>query len=200
MLGLLFFAGAIYDAEQKYTVETFFFEPDLKSNKRMLPPVSVDALSENTLRRRLIGRFMHEYFYVIPDVNNALMRSKFKNEDGTETALKVRSEQRVYKDWAENVAPEIIELAEQGVLRTVRVLPNITESKSGHLVVPYELRTWTKPNDVLAQPEVTTGELYLDIRKETITVIQTQDALDLLKKGTDPMAVFTFKVKGVTRK
>ena len=44
------------------------------------------------------------------------------------------------------------------------------------------------------------SELYLDIRKETITVIQTQDALDLLKKGTDPMAVFTFKVKGVTRK
>ena len=198
MLGLLFFSGAIYDAEKKHTIETFFFEPNDKSADRVTPPVAVNDMTEKFLRGKMISRFVHEYFYVIPDIKNAEARAEFKNTDGTPNILGVRTHEKVYRKWAETVAPEIVELAGKGVLRTVWVdVDNITKSESGHLVVKYELRTWTQPNNVLALPEVTKGSLYLDVSKNPIQIWQTEEALQKLQNGYDPITVFNFGILGL---
>lgn len=200
MLGLLFFSGAIYDAEKKYTVETFFFEPNSQSARRITPPVSASNIPDKVLRELIIRRFVNEYFYVIPDIDNANKRQIFRNTDGTQTALWGLSanSKKVYTEWAETVAPGIIELAHQNALRIVEVT-GISESESGHLVVDYVLKTWTKPNDVLALPELTTGALYLDIEKQPIRVKQSQEALDRLQNGVDPVSAFTFEVLDVVQ-
>ncbi len=198
MFGMLFFSGAIYDAEKKYTVDTFFFEPNDKSSDRVMPPVAVNDMTEKFLRGKIISRFIHEYFYVIPDIKNAEARAEFMNTDGTPNILWFNSVPSVSDKWAKTVAPEIVELAGKGVLRTVWVdVDNITKSESGHLVVKYELRTWTQPNNVLALPEVTKGSLYLDVSKNPIRVEQTEEALQRLQDGYDPITVFNFGILGL---
>jgi hypothetical protein len=192
MLGLLFFAGAIYDAEEKQTIETFFFEPNAASSARVDAPISADDMPDTFLRDKLIARFMNEYFYVIPDVNNAEERAECMNTDGTVNALCGMSK-KVSKDWRENIAPEIKEMAANGVMRRVEVL-GITEAESGHLVVNYRLQTWTQPNNVLAMPEVTIGNLYMDVTRDPIQVRQTKDVLDKLRAGIDPAYAFNFSV------
>lgn len=200
MLGLLFFSGAIYDAEKKYTIETFFFEPNAQSARRISPPVSADNIPDKVLRELIIRRFVNEYFYVIPDINNATKRQNFKNTDGTETALwGLSNDPKIYQEWAETVAPEIIELAGQNALRIVEVT-GISESESGHWVVNYMLKTWNQPNNVLALPEITTGSLYLNVKKQPIRVRQSQEALDRLQRGVDPVSAFTFEILDVVQK
>ena len=200
MLGLLFFAGAIYDAESKYNIETFFFQKQDKAENRINTPISPDDLSNTVLRNMIIERFLNEYFYVIPDVKNAEMRKDFMNTDKTKTALYglSYSNPRISKNWAENVAPQIIELAQNHALRIVRLV-NVSESEGGYLIVKYELTTWDKPNDVLAIPTVTTGELYLSVSREPVRVLQTADALNRLVNGVDPVSAFNFRILDVVQ-
>ena len=200
MLGLLFFSGAIYDAEKKYTIDTFFFEPNSQSSQRILPPVSADDIPDKNLREWIISRFVHEYLYVIPYNKNAENRMKLRGNDGKQTAIYgLAGNPKVYQDWVDNVAPEIAELTSQKVLRSVQVLPDIAQDASGHLIVRYILRTWTKPNDVMAEPEITSGTLYLDIDPEPIRVKQTKKALQRLKDGDDPVSAFRFKIYDVVQ-
>ena len=196
MLGLLFFSGAIYDAEEKHSIETFFFEPNSQSARRITAPVSADNMPDDFLREIIISRFLNEYFYVIPDVKNAQARTEFKNTDGTKSILRTNARRVVSEKWAQTQAPEIAELASKKALRNVRVT-DISESESGHLVVKYELKTWNQPNNVLALPEVSEGYIYLNISKNPIQVQQTEEALHRLEQGYDPVAAFSFEVLGV---
>lgn len=200
MFGLVFFSGAIYDAEKKYTVETFFFEPNNQSERRISAPVAANNIPEKFLRELIIKRFVNEYFYVIPDSDNAMMRQTFKNTNNTETALwgLSYSNPNIQKQWLENVSPQIVELAGKKALRIVDVT-NIAESESGHLVVEYVLKTWLQPNNVFALPEITTGVLYLNVKKQPIRVKQSQEALDRLQRGVDPVSAFTFDILDVVQ-
>ena len=202
MLGLLFFSGAIYDAEEKHKIESFFFEPNAQANRRISAPVSVDSIPYDFLRDMMLARFINEYFYIIPDVDNAQKRLLFQNPNGKEkTALYnlARGRKSVCDTWAKTVAPDIVDLAGKNVLRTANIL-NISESDSGHLVVEYELKTWTKPNDILAKPDVTVGKIYINVTKPPIRVVQTKEALERLQKGKDPMSAFSFEVLDVIQK
>lgn len=201
MLGLLFFTGAIYDAENKSDIQTFFFEPGTKSANRISVPVSADEMPDNFLRDMIIARFVHEYFYVIPSRENAEKRLNFVDYNGKHTALRGLLSQResVYKDWAENIGPEIVKLANDKAMRTVRVV-DISETESGHLVVKYQLKTWTKPNDVFAQPVITDGVMFLSVTRGPIHVEQTQEVLNRLKTGDDPISAFNFRILDVRLK
>lgn len=200
MLGLVFFSGAIYDAEGKHTIDTFFFEQDMRSDLRVSPPVSADDIPDHVLREMILTRFVNEYFYVLPYEQNAVARTEFKNTDGTITALYglARNHPAVYNDWKQNVAPEIVEMSGKKFLRFVHV-DKIVPDESGNLVIHYELRTWTKPNDVLAKPELKRGQLYVDVTKTPIHVNATKETLSLLKHGEDPLSAFDFEVLSVTR-
>lgn len=198
MLGLLFFSGAIYDAEKKYKIDSFFFQLPAMAKNRVDAPASASDIPDSTLREWIIARFINEYFYVIPDMQNAENRKEFMDNNGKINALRGLSRRKsVYNNWKESVLPEIMDLTQKRALRMVRVLPGFSESESGHLVVKYELTTWTKPNDVLALPEVTSGEIYLDVTREPIRVNQTNETLELLRSGVDPVAAFDFRVLDV---
>ncbi len=194
MLGLLFFAGAIYDAEDKFTVDAFFFEPNHRAAQRILPPSSADDIPQKNLREWLIARFVHEYFYVIPSGQNARNRLEKYDGNGKINALFGLSNPKVYQDWQKNVAPEIVSMADKKFLRTVQLSPDITEDESGYLIVKYTLQTWDKPNDVLAQPSVQYGTLYINVSKGPIHVIQTEKTLNALLDGQDPASAFNFKI------
>ena len=198
MLGLLFFAGAIYDSQEKHTIETFFWEPNSQSKNRVSAPVSADDTPDKFLRDSLIARFMNEYFYVIPDINNANARAEFTNTDGTLTALRGLSRESVAKKWRDTVAPEIQDMAARGAMRQVEIL-EITDAETGHLVVNYRLKTWNEPNNILAVPDVTYGSIYLNVTRAPIHVNQTKEVLDFLRNGTDPAAAFadTFHILDV---
>ena len=199
MLGMVFFTGAIYDAENKNKIETYFFEPNNKSSDRISIPMSPDNMTQNALREKIVEHFLYEYFYVIPDENNAQMRTTaFRNTDGTETPLMGDRlvSPGVSKKWAATVGPEIMELASKHGLRTVELL-GVSESESGHLVVDYKLKTWNQSNDVFARPIETTGRLLLYVENQPIVTKQTQDALERLQNGTDPVSAFTFKIRDV---
>ena len=87
------------------------------------------------------------------------------------------------------MAPEIKEMADAGAMRQVKVL-SVSEAESGHLVVGYQLTTWNEPNNVLARPIVTVGNLYLDVTHEPVRANQTQDVLNQLSAGVDPAYAF----------
>ncbi len=197
MLGLVFFTGAIYDAENKNKIETYFFEPNNKSSDRISIPLSPDNMTQNALREKIVEHFLYEYFYVIPDENNARMRTMdFRNTDGTPTPLGAIVRERARTQWATNVGPDIMDLATKNGMRTVELL-GISESESGHLVVDYKLKTWNQSNDVLARPIETTGRLLLYIENKPITVKQTQETLDYLQRGVDPVSAFDFYIHDV---
>ena len=197
MLGLVFFTGAIYDAENKNKIETYFFEPNNKSSDRISIPLSPDNMTQNALREKIVEHFLYEYFYVIPDENNARMRTMdFRNTDGTPTPLCAIVRERARTQWATNVGPDIMDLATKHGMRTVELL-GISESESGHLVVDYKLKTWNQSNDVLARPIETTGRLLLYIENKPITVKQTQETLDYLQRGVDPVSAFDFYIHDV---
>ncbi|MBP5794586.1 MAG: hypothetical protein J6W41_01035 [Alphaproteobacteria bacterium] len=197
MLGLVFFTGAIYDAENKNKIETYFFEPNNKSSDRISIPLSPDNMTQNALREKIVEHFLYEYFYVIPDENNARMRTMdFRNTDGTPTPLGAIVRERARTQWATNVGPDIMDLATKHGMRTVELL-GISESESGHLVVDYKLKTWNQSNDVLARPIETTGRLLLYIENKPITVKQTQETLDYLQRGVDPVSAFDFYIHDV---
>ena len=197
MLGLVFFTGAIYDAENKNKIETYFFEPNNKSSDRISIPLSPDNMTQNALREKIMEHFLYEYFYVIPDENNARMRTMdFRNTDGTPTPLGAIVRERARTQWATNVGPDIMDLATKHGMRTVELL-GLSESESGHLVVDYKLKTWNQSNDVLARPIETTGRLLLYIENKPITVKQTQETLDYLQRGVDPVSAFDFYIHDV---
>lgn len=197
MLGLLFFTGAIYDAENKSGIQTFFFEPGTKSANRISVPVSADDMPDNFLRDMIIARFVHEYFYVIPSKENAEKRLTFTDYNGKRTALRgLALHESVYKNWAENIGPEIVKLASENAMRTVSIV-DISESESGHLIVKYQLKTWTQPNDVLAEPQITDGVMFLSVTRNPIQVQQTQEVLNRLRTGVDPVSAFNFGILDV---
>ena len=200
MLGLLFFAGAIYDAENKYRIDAFFFAKNLRSDQRLDTPVSAENIPNSFLRDILIARFLNEYFYVIPDADNARMRMNLKNTDEkhTPTLLQIMCEKRVRDDWLAYVAPQILELSKEKSLRHVQ-MGEISESESGYLVVQYKLLTWSKPNDVMALPTEEIGQLYMRVTKRDISTWNDNDTLNRLQKGYDPTVALRFNIYDVKR-
>lgn len=199
VLGLVFFTGAIYDAENKNTIETYFFEPNNKSSDRISAPVASQDIPQNYLREKIVEHFVYEYFYVIPDGDNARARTQdFKNTDGTWTPLYGMAAPVVREQWQTKVAPGIMDLADKYGMRTVELL-GVSESESGHLIVDYKLKIWDKPNDVLAHPTETTGRLLLNITEHPIVVKQTQKVLNWLQNGTDPVSAFWFQIQDVVQ-
>ena len=95
MFAALFLSGAIYDTGKKATVETFFFKPDDSFMQR--PEVaSPSDLDSEELRNMLISRYITEYFYVIPNVENVTSRIDGK------TSLNFMSHPDVFSYWKKN--------------------------------------------------------------------------------------------------
>lgn len=202
MFASLFFAGAIFDAEQKTNIETYFFQPNFEFKKRPGVPPNHKEIGESALRNRLISKFITEYFYVIPDVNNVKQRTSLNSQLYTMTYPNVN----VFNKWKETIAPEIERMASEKKLRSVSVISTTQEPATDNFWrVDYETKTWETPNDLNEEPKVEQGTIFLKILFETeefrinyphpTKAGKKINMEQYLEGDGDPSLVFRFKVK-----
>lgn len=195
MCAALFLSGAIYDAWNKSQTETYFFQPNNLSSQRPGVPAGPEDLGESKMRDRLIQKFITEYFYVWPGDDNIERRAAVNG------ALYWLSTRNVLAGWVDTIAPEIQQMSNNRMLRTVTVDTNtiFRPTESNYWSVEYELKTWTTPNDPDATPEIQRGRMFLQIeyRPGIPTSVVEYGIHDLLENGGDPVMLFRFKVMDV---
>lgn len=200
MLGIfamLYVVGAIYDTGKKITVTPYFFRTGLSATNQTNVPQTITEIGNRRLRDWLIQKFVQEYFYIIPDVDNVNARTgrRFYR------MIRMMSTPNVANRWEQDVVPEIRELAGAGVRRTVRVFNEIFQpANSNYWHVDYELKTWYKPNDMSEVPQVTRGTMYIEIQQpDAIGRIYTplSEVQAALQEGINPAAIFVFRVSDV---
>ena len=195
VFAMIYVVGAIYDTGNKVTVEPYFFRTGLSAAIQTGVPRTVSEIGERKMRDWLIQKFVTEYFYVVPDVENVAQRTR-----GNGVIIRMSSS-NVSRRWEREVVPEIRELASNGTLRTVRVFNEIFKPKnSDYWHVDYELKTWYKPNDMNTAPTVTRGTMYIKIQ-DAGPIGRLYSNIDAVKRallsGIDPALVFIFRVSDV---
>ena len=194
-IAMLFLTSAIYDSAEKSSVDTYFFQTNRLSEMRPGTPESPAQIGETAMREMLIKKYVNEYFYAIPDVENIAVRM------GRTSTMARMSTGNVFNLWLSGEAADIQTLAEQKMMRMVDIDGEIYKpSDSDFWVVPYVLYTWEASNDMNAMPIVTHGTLLLDIIFEP----GTRDTIDVgnylkhgynrFEYGYEPAVIFKFKV------
>lgn len=197
VFAMIYVVGAIYDTGDKITIEPYFFRTGLNALNQTSMPRNLKEIGERRMRDWLIQKYVKEYFYVVPDVENVARRTGGKNT----TIIRYMSAPEVTERWEREFVPDIRELASNGVMRTVRVFDEIFKpAASDYWHVDYELKTWYKPNDMSTAPTVTRGTMYIKIQ-ESNKLGQLYGNIDnvqaALMDGVDPALVFVFRVLDV---
>ena len=195
-IGILYFTGGVYNAANDITIQPFVFQPNNLSSARIGVPMTIDQMSDSAIMDALVNRFITEYFYVTPDATDIARRIR------RGSILSYLAAPSVFRDWVDNVAPELETMAGDRMLRTVRVASQIFKPNgSDYWTVGYELKTWDAPNDMTVEPVVTRGVLYLKIAFEKQLREQMHgapfDVRQYLDNGGDPAAIFRFRVDAV---
>lgn len=192
----MFFTGAIFDASRNGVVETYFFQDNKFSYQRPGAPLTPKQLGDSRLFDLLVKKYVTEYLYVLPEDADITRR------ESNTGALRMMSNSAVFAQWQNTIAPEIREMADAGMLRTVSV---DTPLKYGDFYqVEFELKTWQFPNDMDEIPMIQHGVIQLKIEtplsKSNKPEIK-QEQLNTLQKaieyGYDPVGVFDFGVSNV---
>ncbi len=193
----LYFSGALFDISNERYIQAFVFQPNNLSNDRIGHPVPVEQLSDKFIRERLIKKFIIEYFYVTPDIENIALRTR------GDSVLAAISAPGVFKEWKNTNVKEIEQMAGKKNLRTVTVKDIILPQNSDYWDVSYELKTWDESNNMNLTPSTKDGILHIKISFEKgirdKRSGQNFDVQKYLKDGGDPAAVFKFRVEEVRR-
>jgi len=194
-LGMLFVTSAIYDSAKKTSIDTYFFQTDNLSKMRPGAPITPDEIGETSMREMLIKKYVNEYFYAIPDVENIANRIR------RTSTLAQMSTPDVFNDWLDTTATDIQALSEQKKMRMVEIDGEIFKpSDSDYWVVPYVLYTWNTPNDLTATPRISHGTLLLDVfyapgTRDTIDVGNyLKHGYNRFESGYDPAVIFRFGI------
>lgn len=198
LLGVIFASlycvGAVYDASQKLTVETYFFQGNNLSSGRVGTPQTPTEMGDTWVADLLVQKFVSEYFYVIPDSENIAQRTLGKS------VLAQMSSSAVFNDWKNSAAQDIQEMASDNYFRTAHVIGNILRpAGSDYWTVFYELRTWTQSNNMNATPDVSRGVMYINVTYENgiRDSIQKMGVHKFLDNGGNPAVLFKFRVNAV---
>lgn len=193
-VGMVIVGAAIYDTGTQQTIDTFFFQPEDLSSDRIEAPVALEDLSNETVRDMLVDKFITEYFYVIPDVQNATERTSGN------TGLREIVDAVAFAKWKETEAPTIAELAKKSVLRMARLVDiELPEFSDGWWTLTYELITWDTPNDLYMSPTITQGVMNIKMRYEpgfwkSSNGVGEMDITAHLEARKDPSLMFKFRV------
>jgi len=193
--GIAILGGKLFDASRNFEVNSVIFQPADLSRDRIEKPIALDVLSEETLRERLVKKFVYEYLYVLPDTENVKRRRRgdsvlARMSDPTTT---------VFKEWSEKIAPDLEKLAGMQVLRRV-VVREVTNPPGEYIKVVYDLHTWDVANDITCPPQITKDKIMfirLDFEKglrQHTTSGSRFNIRDFLENGGDPATIFRFKV------
>ncbi len=196
VFGMICFVSVMYDVNDKIAVEPYFFRTGMLAINQTSIPQTISEIGESKLRDWLIQKFVKEYLYVVPDVENVARRTS-----GDRAILPYMMTAKAFKQWQQDIVPQINDLASNGGMRTVHVFNEIFKpSGSNYWRVDYELKTWNNPNDMDEVPEKTRGTMYVRISNEDAIGQLKQpfaDVRDLLIKGVDPAFAFRFTVSDV---
>ena len=187
----IYFAGGIFDAGRNNNVFPFFFQPNSLSTQRPGVPQTPEYMGDAQFMDLLVRKFITEYFYAAPDVENIAQRTK------PGSILYRISSAPVFDEWIANEAKNILELAQNKAMRTAHVIDSIFKPNgSQYWVVNYELKTWEKPNDFNVTPTITRGTMYMDIHYEMgmRTDVDIETLHEYLEDGGDPAAIFNFSI------
>ncbi len=196
MLALTFAAiwasASVFDAVGGLSIKPYFFQPNNLSSRRIGAPQTPAELGMDEMRRRLVTKYITEYFYVIPDAADVTARMR------GDSILARLSTPTVFKEWKEGEAEEIQRLANDKALRTVAVVGDIFKPTpdSDYWTVRYQLKTWLAPNDFSQNLQVTDGVLYIVIREEE-GLRPSLDIRRYLEQGYDPAGIFKFEVTAI---
>lgn len=196
VFAMIYIVGAIYDTGNRISIEPYFFRTGLNASNQTSMPRSLKEVGERRVRDWLIQKYVKEYFYVVPDVENVARRIR-----GKDAIIRRMSAPDVMTRWEHEFVPDIRELASNGVMRTVRVFDEIFKPvDSDYWHVDYELKTWYKPNDMNTAPTITRGTMYIKIQ-ESDRLGQLYSNIDSVQAalidGIDPALVFVFHVLDV---
>lgn len=153
MFVAMFFTGAIFDTASKQSVETYFFQGNSFSGHRPGAPQTPKDLGDTKMFDMLVTKYVNDYFYVLPDMSNINQRQSPRS------ALDIMSAPDVFAQWKADIAPQITEMADAGMMRTVSVTG--IQRYGDYHAVEYQLKTWRQPNNMDELPQVETGIIYL---------------------------------------
>lgn len=201
MFIMLYLGGAIYNAGDMKNTRSVVFQPNDLSSNRIAKPIMVNDIGESVFRDRLFQKFMHEYFYVIPDAGDIARRKDSKG------ALRVLASGEVFDAWVKNTAEDLQSLASQNFMRQVNVLESYLPEDSDYWIISYELTTWDSPNDMNAEPTVVVGTAQLKLKRDSknneIDPRQIKarksngdafDPMEYIRAGYNPAGIFSFQV------
>lgn len=201
MLGFTFAAlyltGAIYDAGDRTTIDTYFFQPNNLSTDRPGEIQTPDEMGDMRIMNLLVDRYITEYFYVVPDRENIARRTR------NNSILAQMSSAPVFTQWINTMANEIDKMAGEKSMRTAAVINDITRPAGGdYWQVDYELHTWRTPNDLDMPPEISRGTLFMKIRFEPgiRDFVVERGVHKYLDAGGDPASLFKFRVYEIVAK
>jgi len=185
-----------FDASRDFEVAAVIFQNADLSEDRMPKPIPLADMNPDIVRNTLIKKFVYEYFYVVPDIQNVEARR------GAGSVLSRMASAAIFKDWVENVSPDISTLAGNKVLRRVRVHDDINQS-GDYFYLTYDLLEFNQPNNLLAKPKITSNQtigLKINFENgiwESYSNGNAFNARKELENGADPATMFRFKVSEV---
>ena len=195
MVGMIVVVAAIHDTASQQTIDSFFFQPGNLSSQRIGVPARIEDLSDEKIREMLVDKFITEYFYVVPDVNNINTRIS-----GTAGLARLVSPE-LFAQWKATIAPEISDMADAGMMRTARVIEINMPEIGDRWQITYELHTWTTSNDLSMLPTITRGTMMANLRYEPgfwkDSSGKEMDVGAALERGDDPSTIFKFRVYSV---
>lgn len=164
---------------------------------RIISPIKFENVSDSFVIENLIKKFVYEYFYVIPSVNNIETRKKINY-------LYYVSSKSVLDNWIKNETPYMIELANKKIYRDVIVVDEILKPEdSDYYEVRYNITEWNKPNELDSHPSTINGILFINLDFEkglwTIRNGKNFNINKYLKEKKDPSIIFKFRINEVKK-
>ncbi|MGI5846030.1 MAG: hypothetical protein ACOX7D_02515 [Alphaproteobacteria bacterium] len=186
--------GKAFDISRNFYVNTVIFQPADLSRDRIEKPIPLDVLSDEFIRDNLIKKFVHEYFYIVPDSGDMQRRKKF---DSTLAKMSIPS---VFKEWNDKITADMDKLVDKNIMRRVVVNNIALPPGSEYFQVHYDLLTWDIANDIMAAPQVQKNKtmfIRLDFEKGVRPKQPNGANFDVkkyLSGGSDPATIFKFRV------
>lgn len=189
----IFLTVLIYNANKQISIETYIFQMDNNSLQRPGPLENMNKISPETVRNKLIQKYVAEYFKVLPVENNI----------NQETNIEKLSSKEVYSQWMTGEANTIKDMAQHKMFRNVWVDPvNILPTKDPDLFeVHYATRTWQESNNMAAPVVDYFGTVLLQVSFEPglRQNVDIKSIRKMLEKGGNPAILFKFRVENIQK-
>ena len=201
---MIVLVALVYRANDRMSIKTYIFQTDNFAGQRVGALQKLNDMSAVELRNRLIKKYISEYFTVIPNEENVLVRPD----------LQTLSEGSAYRQWEAGEGVKIADMSQKRMFRTVDVTDadiaainmseeydyyNAIEAQSIIYEVRYTTKTWVEANAMQVTPEYETGTVYIEARFKP-GIIKDVNVQKYLESGKNPLDLFMFKVSNVDYK